>query len=207
MRKILLQLVHPAYERSRANRALIDAVRDLEGVTFRDLYETYPDFMIDVAREQELLGAHDVVVFQHPMFWYSSPALLKEWQDLVLAYGYAYGEGGTALAGKAWLSSITAGGTRDAYCAGGANRFSVRSLLRPIEQTARLCHMFYLPPFVTFGANVTMSAANRDRVARAFRAHLEALRDEQCNLEQCHAEAIFDASLGAYDAGQKGSGS
>ena len=70
-----------------------------------DLYEAYPDFDIDVRREQELLAAHEVIVLQHPFYWYSAPALLKEWQDLVLEHGWAYGSGGTALRGKALLSA------------------------------------------------------------------------------------------------------
>ncbi|HJP32673.1 MAG: NAD(P)H-dependent oxidoreductase [Candidatus Latescibacteria bacterium] len=41
-RRILLLFAHPAYQRSRANRPLVEAVRDLSGVTFRDLYEEYP---------------------------------------------------------------------------------------------------------------------------------------------------------------------
>ena len=193
MRKILLQLVHPAFERSRANRALVDAVRDVDGITVRDMYEAYPDFLIDVAREQELLLAHDVIVFQHPLFWYSSPALLKEWQDLVLEYGFAYGAGGRALEGKAWMSSITAGGAREAYCAEGSNRFSIRALLRPFEQTARLCHMRFLAPFVTFGANQTMSPSDYGDVAHRFRLQLESIRDAGQELDDLAKLELVDA--------------
>ena len=63
----------------------------MEGVRLHDLYEAYPDFLIDVEAEQALLLEHDVIVFQHPVYWYSSPAILKEWQDLVLEHGFAYG--------------------------------------------------------------------------------------------------------------------
>jgi len=59
-----------------------------------------------------------MIVFHHPFYWYSSPAILKEWQDLVLEYGFAYGHEGTALRGKKSLSAsrleeasrLTAGG-------------------------------------------------------------------------------------------------
>jgi Flavodoxin-like fold len=66
----------------------------------------YPDFHINVAREQELLTLHDVIVFQHPLYWYSYPAILKEWQDLVLESGFAFGHMGTRLAGKLLLHAI-----------------------------------------------------------------------------------------------------
>ena len=84
-------------------------------MTVHDLYEAYPDLDIDVAREKALLLAHDVIVWQHPFFWYSTPAILKEWQDLVLEFGWAYGPGGTALRGKLFVSAITTGGREAAY--------------------------------------------------------------------------------------------
>ena len=57
MDKILLMLAHPRFEKSRANRALIHAVQDLPFVTIHDLYELYPDFNIDIAREHESASA------------------------------------------------------------------------------------------------------------------------------------------------------
>ena len=103
MLKLLIVFAHPALERSRVNRRLVEAIGDLEGVAVHDLYEAYPEFDIDVRREQELLAAHDVIVLQHPFYWYSAPAILKEWQDLVLEHGWAYGRNGTALRGKSCL--------------------------------------------------------------------------------------------------------
>lgn len=174
--RILVLFAHPAYHRSRVQRALADAVRDLDGVTFHDLYEQYWDFQLDVAHEQELLRAHDLVVFQHPFYWYSSPAILKEWQDLVLEHGFAYGEEGTALRGKRLLSVLSAGGPADAYQREGYNRFTVGELLVPFEQTARLCGMEYLPPFVVHNARA-LSDAEINRHAQEYRRRLEELRD------------------------------
>lgn len=113
MKRILVLFAHPALQKSRANRSLLQAISDLEGVTLHDLYQTYPDQLIDIKREQALLAEHDLIVFQHPFYWYSCPAILKEWCDLVLEYGYAYGQEGTALHGKQWLSAITTGGHRN----------------------------------------------------------------------------------------------
>ena len=80
---VLVLFAHPALETSRINRRLAEAPQSLEGVTLRDLYEVYPDFDVDVEAEQASLLEHDVVVFQHPLYWYSAPPLLKQWQDLV----------------------------------------------------------------------------------------------------------------------------
>lgn len=150
--RILLQFVHPVLRKSRANRALLAAARGVDGVTVNDVYERYPDFDLDVAREQALLLACDVVVFQHPFYWYSAPALLKEWQDMVLTLGFAYGPDGTQLHGKTLASAITTGGAADAYSETGHNRFPIATLLAPYDQTAHLCGMRYAAPFVVYGA-------------------------------------------------------
>jgi len=178
MPKVLVVFAHPAFHRSRVNRALVAAARALEGVTVHDLYETYPDFMIEVKDEQKLLEEHDAVVIQHPFFWYSSPALVKEWLDLVLEYRWAYGDGGHALKGKILAQAISAGGPEDAYCRLGYNHFSVRELLAPYEQTARLCGMGYAEAFIVHAANQLDRSALADHSQR-YTAWLSALRDGQ----------------------------
>jgi len=153
MSRVLVLFAHPALEKSRVHRRLVAAMPTDERVTLHDLYEAYPAGDVDVAREQSLLLAHDVVVWQHPLYWYSGPPLLKEWLDLVLEHGWAYGSGGSALHGKAVLQAISAGGGADAYCEEGYNRWTIRQYLRPFEGTARLCGMTYLPPWVVFGTH------------------------------------------------------
>ena len=175
--RILVLFAHPAPHKSWVNRRLVAAIADLDGVTVHDLYEQYPSFHIDVKREQALLQAHEVIVLQHPFYWYSSPAILKEWQDLVLEHGFAYGAGGTALRGKQCLSAVSTGGQQEAYCRSGSNRFAMRELLAPFEQTARLCGMAYLPPFVIHGTHQLREPAQIDPHARAYRSLLVGLRD------------------------------
>jgi glutathione-regulated potassium-efflux system ancillary protein KefG len=177
-RRVLVLFAHPAYHRSRANRALADAVRDVEGVTLRDLYETYPDMLIDVEAEQALLTRHDALVLQHPFYWYSAPALVKEWLDLVLAHGWAYGETGRALEGKLWMHAISSGGRAENYGPKGLNRFSVEELLRPFEATAHLCRMIWRAPFVVHASHLKNDAALAD-AARAYRAQVLALQREE----------------------------
>lgn len=184
--QILILFAHPALEKSRVNRCLIQAIHGLDSVTVHDLYEQYPDFHINVKAEQDLLLAHDIVVFHHPFYWYSSPAILKEWQDLVLEHGFAYGKGGTALHGKKVLSAITTGGGEKAYCRQGYNRFSVRELLVPFEQTAYLCGMEYLPPFVVQGTHQLQEQGQIAKHAEDYRQVITALRDNQVDWETLH---------------------
>lgn len=182
MARILLLFAHPALEKSRVHQRLLREIPHLPGITFHDLYEAYPAFDVDVPREQELLLAHDLVVMQHPFYWYSTPPLIKQWEDLVLEHGWAYGSRGKALAGKKLLSLVTAGGGAQAYHREGYNRFTVRELLAPVEQTARLCGMTYLPPYVIFGTH-RMSDPDIDAAAGRYRRVLANLRDDRVDLD------------------------
>lgn len=166
MRKILILFAHPKYEQSDVNQALIREIRGLENVTIRDLYELYPDFSIDVQQEQELLFEHEVVVWHHPIYWYSCPPLLKQWIDLVLEYGWAYGQGGIYLKNKYIFNAITSGGSKEVYQHNGRNRYTMEEFLRPFEQTAYLCNMRYLPPFHVGGTHkITEDELNKQKLA------------------------------------------
>jgi putative NADPH-quinone reductase len=151
-KKILLLFAHPSQHRSEVNAEMFKLATSLDFVTAVDLYAEYPRFNIDIDKEQQRLISHDIVIFQFPLYWYSTPAILKEWQDLVLEYDFAYGTGGEALLGKTFLCAITAGGKKEAYCAQGYNHFNLRELLQPLEQTATLTGMKYLPPFALYSS-------------------------------------------------------
>ncbi|MFN6463934.1 MAG: NAD(P)H-dependent oxidoreductase [Nostoc sp. DedVER02] len=181
--QILILFAHPALEKSRVNRHLIQAVQGLDSITIHDLYEAYPNFDINVKFEQDLLLAHDIIVFQHPFYWYSSPAILKEWLDLVLEHGFAYGNTGTALHGKKLLSAITTGGSEQAYCREGYNYFSIQELLVPFEQTARLCGMEYLPPFLVHETHQLRQQHQIAKHADDYRTAIIGLRDNTISWE------------------------
>jgi glutathione-regulated potassium-efflux system ancillary protein KefG len=148
--RILILQAHPRPSTSIVQKALSQAARSVKGVTLHDLYATYPDFGIDMPREQELLLNHDLIVLQHPFYWYSSPAILKEWQDIVLDFGWAYGPGGNKLHGKFMMQAISTGGAEGFYGPQGRNRFTIEQLLHPFNQTAHLCGMAYLKPFIIY---------------------------------------------------------
>lgn len=153
MSKVLILFAHPRLEKSRTNRLLLDHIPAVEDITIRDLYELYPDFNIDIQAEQALLKQHDLIVWHHPFYWYSAPPLLKQWIDMVLEFGWAYGPGGTQLTDKYIFNAISTGGAAEAYTPQGRNRYTIREYLRPFEQTAHLCHMVYLPPFLIQGTH------------------------------------------------------
>ena len=110
--KTLVLVFHPDMSASRVNRLLAARAATLgDDVTVRYMYDIYPDQKVDVAAEQAALETADRVVLQFPMYWYSTPALLKQWQDDVLLYGWAYGSTGKALAGKELLVAVSQTGT------------------------------------------------------------------------------------------------
>lgn len=152
-KKILILFAHPLFEKSNANDALVRYIPNSPNITFHDLYQEYPEFDIDMKREQELLWNHDIIIWHHPMYWYSCPPLLKQWIDIVLEHGWAYGKDGYALKDKLLLQCITTGGRKENYCSTGRDRFTIPQLLEPFNQTARVCRMIYLPPFVVHGTN------------------------------------------------------
>jgi len=92
-------------------------------------------------------------VWLHPVHWYAMPPMLKLWLDEVFAFGWAYGPGGRALAGKdLWLAAST-GGPQESYRPDGYNRYFFDAFLHPCEQTAALCGMRWLPPLLLHGAH------------------------------------------------------
>lgn len=189
--KILILFAHPRFEHSRVNRALLGAVEGMESVTIRDLYERYPDFNVDVEQEKELLAAHQIVVWHHPFYMYGAPALLKQWIDLVLEFGWAHGRGGDALKGKLIFNALTSGGTREVYAAGAYNRFTIREFLAPFDQTATLCKMTYLPPFVVQGTHL-QTETQLGLHAALYRTLLERLSGGAFGVEEIRRFAFLN---------------
>lgn len=150
--RILVLYAHSNLPPSSVKRQLAAAAGALPHVVLHDLYRAYPDFSIDVKREQHLLEKAGLVVFRHPIQWYGMPALMKEWLDVVLETGWAYEEGSTALHGKDGWSVATTGGSADAYSPQGKHGYPFERFLPPFIQTARLCGMRWLKPLVLHGA-------------------------------------------------------
>ncbi|MDA0153481.1 NAD(P)H-dependent oxidoreductase [Vibrio sp. Makdt] len=173
--RVLVLFAHPSQHRSEANKPLFEQAKCIDGVTCVDLYAEYPTFKINIDREQKRLLDHDIIIFQFPLYWYSTPAILKEWQDLVLEYGFAYGTDGNELEGKKFLCSITAGGKEDAYQTDGYNHFTIRELLHPLEQTAALCGMEYLAPYALFGSRTALEESRITGHVERYKFLLESL--------------------------------
>lgn len=197
MRKVLIQFAHPAKAKSKMNAALRGAVENLENVTINDLYSAYPDFLIDVKKEQQICEEHDVIIFQHPFYWYSSPSIVKEWLDLVLEHGWAYGKEAKGLKDKLFLQALTAGGDDSTYRKDGYNEFTIRELTSPYLATAKLCKMKSLPPFAVLGIHRGLPDNEINSHAEDYRRIVIALRDNSIDLEEAEKFDYLNSNINA----------
>jgi len=182
-KKILILFAHPRLERSKNHALLLKHIPENESITFHDLYEQYPDYNIDVPYEKELLAAHDIIVWQHPFYWYSAPPLLKQWIDMVLEFGWAYGPGGKALKDKIVFNAITTGGQKEAYTPTGNNKYTIKQFLAPMERTVMLCKMHYFPPFVIHGTH-KISSEDLEQAGKSYAMILEQLLEGNFNANE-----------------------
>ncbi len=196
--KTLVLYAHPRQQHSNVNAAMSKAAQSVDGVSFVDLYARYPRQNIDIDYEQKQLLEHDAVVFQFPLMWYSTPSLLKEWQDLVLEYSFAYGEGGDSLSGKLWINAVTVGAPESAYGSKSHNKYSLAEFLSPLKATANLCHMPYLAPYTLFSSlNLAGSETMKDH-AYGYKTMLEALCADKFDIKASQKpDLLFAADIPA----------
>ena len=195
MKKILILFAHPRLDRSEINIEQKVAVQNLPGITLVDLYAEYPTFDIDVDQEQQRLLENDIIIFQHPVYWYSCPAILKEWQDLVLEYGFAYGAQGDALKEKIFFNAVTCGGRDETYTKKGMNHRTLRELFAPFEQTADLCQMRYLPPFALYAAGHARAENRLKKHIDDYKMLLTALVEDRMNLKKAEKQKNLSDNL------------
>ncbi|GAA4824494.1 NAD(P)H-dependent oxidoreductase [Algivirga pacifica] len=188
--KILHLVFHPNLQTSRVNKIWKEQLEESNKITTsRDMYQEYPDFKIDVAREQELLLEHDRIVIQFPLYWYSVTPLLKQWLDDVLTYNFAYGSKGDKLKGKDLQIILSVGGQEKYYS--GFDKFStIHELLQPFVLTANLTQMNYLIPVWMYGADAAEEETIRkygnnwvDMIDDRKRSNPIAYLNEQMNVE------------------------
>lgn len=164
MAKILVISGHPDYKRSIANRHILDEFHKLvPHAEIVHLDALYPDFRIDVSREQKRLMEHDVIIFEFPMYWYSSPSLLHRYVEAVFTHGFAYGSQGKALNYKKLILSFTTGAPEDAYTPEGYQHVTIEQLMPPFLAMVNLTGMDWKGKIVSFG--MTLLDPNNTKLA------------------------------------------
>ena len=166
----LVLLFHPRFTQSATNRALADAAAVVPGVQVVDMAALYPEGRaIDGDAEVRRLLSARRVVLQFPVQWYSTPPLLKAWQDAVLTrmFYMAYASEGRHLEGTPLLVVATAGNVPEAYAPTGQNLFPLAELLRPLQATAHRCGLPWAEPFLVYRAGKMDAAQRAGEAARS----------------------------------------
>jgi glutathione-regulated potassium-efflux system ancillary protein KefG len=174
--KIMVIVAHPNLKESHANRTLAEKLTNHTNIDVRDLYQEYPNWEINVNREQQKLLEADRIVFQFPFYWYSCPPLLKKWFDNVFTFGWAFGPDGKNLEGKEFIIATTTGGPEQGYRSGGGNWFTISEYLRPIQATITRCNGSWLPAFVTYQA--VQGGADLQKEAQRYLQHIQSQTNE-----------------------------
>lgn len=151
---ITIIYAHPYSAHSRIGKALLSSVVDFPHVHIHNLYEKYPDFHIDIKKEQQQLLKSNLIIFQNPMHWYHIPALMSLWLEKVFTYGWSHGTVQKALEGKKFLWVVSTRHKEDFFHThpeGG--RYSIDQLSASLRLTAELCGMQWIEPFVIYNSN------------------------------------------------------
>ncbi|MNR02692.1 General stress protein 14 [compost metagenome] len=175
--KTLVMIIHPDLENSVINKRWKEELeKHPDKYTIHDLYCLYPDEKIDVKKEQELIEAHDRIIFQFPFYWFNCPPLLKKWLDEVLIHGWAYGVGSEyKVAGKKIALGITAGINDEGYRSSGKYKYTLQELTAPFEITFDYVRADYKPLFAFYGMEHEPTAERINSSALDYLSFIEAL--------------------------------
>ncbi|MCE3036700.1 NAD(P)H-dependent oxidoreductase [Helicobacter sp. faydin-H20] len=149
--KTLILFAHTFWKDSKVNKALLESAKSLNDITIHNISTTYSDGNINIPAEIELLNQADKIIFQFPLFWFSVPSLLKEWQDRVLT-AILYGENKDLLKGKKFQIITTLGGAESSY--DGHHKVTLEEILKPIYHALKYCGCEYVKHYAIFQANV-----------------------------------------------------
>jgi glutathione-regulated potassium-efflux system ancillary protein KefG len=167
---VLILVAHPDMKSSKANAALVDAVKDIPYVRIIHIYET--PFTPETYKEA--FGEARSIVFQFPFYWASAPHLLKQWCDEI--FGSLQTEPG--VKGKNLMVATTTGSEYEAYRAGGRNMFTIDELLRPYQVLANHSGMVWQTPFALYGTALPDANERVEAGAIAYRDRISDLTDK-----------------------------
>ncbi|MBV6818084.1 NAD(P)H-dependent oxidoreductase [Rahnella sp. PD12R] len=175
--KTLIVVIHPNLNESVINKRWMQELTQYPDLyTVHNLYQAYPDGIIDVHKEQQLIEQHDSMVLQFPLYWFNSPPLLKQWLDEVFTYGWAYGStSGHKLRNRKFSLAVSAGIKEEDFAPEGRYQHSLKEILLPFEMTARYVEANYLPFYASYGAEDGISLEELEKSAKGYIDYLQSL--------------------------------
>ena len=134
----------------------------------------------DILDEIEKVLWSDLLILNFPLFWFSTPAILKGWIDRVLISGLTYGgkrfydRGG--LRGRKAMITLTLGGDAHMLADDGIHG-SLDDMLRPLLRgTLYYTGLSVLPPFVAWHVPYISDDARKDYL-KEYEERLRTLDD------------------------------
>lgn len=110
----------------------------------------------DITNELAKIAWADHIILQFPLWWFSTPAILKGWLDRVLVKGFAYDAGKVfqdgLLKGKSASFIVTTQSPETAYQSDGVHQATIDTFLHHINHTFRFVGMAVKKHFVTYAA-------------------------------------------------------
>lgn len=137
MKKTLVIFAHPYFEYSTSSVELIKVYNDVENLTFKDLYEEFPDFHIATFRERKRIREYERLVFHFPLIWFSIPPLLKLWIDEVFDMTWTM-KTDHPLQNKDAVIIVTIGGKEENYTEGGMYETTIEELLKSLTLSLKV---------------------------------------------------------------------
>jgi putative NADPH-quinone reductase len=173
--KTLIIVVHPNINESVINKRWVSELEKYPDLfTVHQLYQTYPDGIIDIEREQKLIEQHDNIILQFPLYWFNSPPLLKKWLDEVFTYGWAYGStSARVFKDRKFALAVSAGIKEQDISPDGRYCHSMQEILLPFEMTAKYVGANYLPFYAFYGAEDKFT---EEALAQNAKGYIEYLR-------------------------------
>ncbi|WP_076460061.1 NAD(P)H-dependent oxidoreductase [Limosilactobacillus caccae] len=140
--KTLVIVAHPQLDSSATEAFFKTAARQADNVTWHEL--TIP---FDVVHEQQLLHSANRIILQFPMYWYSAPAILKQWLDEAWTTTLTTNR---LVKGHELGIVVTVAHPAQAFMPGASQQFTIAELLRPYQALAHATGMKYLPPLPVY---------------------------------------------------------
>ncbi|MCD7901363.1 MAG: NAD(P)H-dependent oxidoreductase [Bacteroides sp.] len=168
--KVLILLAHPNINTSRANKEMIDFVRDEDGVVVIDLYEhATEEFDLDFWSRQ--MSEASALIFQFPLYWMSAPYMLKRWQDEV----FIHLSKSPIILGKPCLVVTSTGSEQESYRSRGRNRYTIDEILRPYQASILHAGMTWRTPIVIYAAGAEDAGKRISICASKYKTTIEEL--------------------------------
>lgn len=172
MKKILLLSCHPDIQNSFGNKTLLNAVKDIEGVTVMDIYKE--EFTVETYRKA--FDEADILLFQFPLYWGSAPSMLKKWSDEIFIKLID----NMAGVGKKIMVALTAGAAKSEFSPTGYNLYPIETLVSPYHLQANFSGMGWLPPFAVYDMeNAELKEKSAKEGAEEYRRLITSIVNEK----------------------------